>query len=72
MQTDKSHYSVKKCIFLVFLKFFRGIRGFLILTGDLERRKTNVHHNPTRGRSVVVAISMPWSYRLRPYGVDRL
>jgi hypothetical protein len=32
-----------------------------------------VHHTPTGGSSVVVAISVPWpyGYGLRPYGVDR-
>jgi hypothetical protein len=51
----------------IFLKFFGGIRGFLILTWDFEkkRRKVVVHHTPTGGRSDV-AISVPL-----PYGVDR-
>ena len=69
-KTDKSHYSIKKCIFF---KFFCGIRGFLILTWGLEkkRRKVVVHHTPTGGSSVVVAVSVPLPYGLRPYGVER-
>ena len=34
LQTDKTHYSVKNCGFLSFLG---GIRGFFILTRDLEK-----------------------------------
>ena len=63
ISADKSHYSVKNCIFL---KFFGGIRGFLILTWDLEkkRRKVVVHHTPTGGSTVVVAVSVPLPYEL--------
>jgi hypothetical protein len=63
--TDKSHYSIKKCFFL---KFFDGIRGFLILTWELEkkRRKVVVHHTPTGGSTVVVAVSVPLPYGLFP------
>jgi hypothetical protein len=51
-----------------FLKFFDGIRGFLILTWDLEkkRRKVVVHHTPTGGSTVVVAVSVPLPYGLFP------
>jgi hypothetical protein len=57
---------------MYFLKFFGRIRGFLILTWDLEkkRREVVVHHT-SLGSSVVVAISVPLPYGLRPYGVDR-
>ena len=57
---------------MYFLKFFGRIGGFLILTWDLEkkRREVVVHHTPL-GSSVVVAISVPLPYGLRPYGVDR-
>ncbi len=58
---------------MFFFKFFDGIRWFLILTWDLEkkRRKVIVHHTPTGGSTVVVAISVPLPYGLRPYGVER-
>ncbi len=35
-KTDKTHYSVKKC---VFFSFSGGIRGFFILTRDLEKKR---------------------------------
>ena len=35
-KTDKTHYSVKNCVFLSFLG---GIRGFFILTRDLEKKR---------------------------------
>jgi hypothetical protein len=35
-KTDKTHYSVKKC---VFFSFSSGIRGFFILTRDLEKKR---------------------------------
>ena len=59
---------VKKCIFI---KFFGAIRGFLILSREKKRKKTNVHHTPARGSSVVVAISVPYCRGLMDYGVDR-
>jgi hypothetical protein len=36
MQNLKKHYSVKKC---VFSKFFGGIRGFFVVTPDLEKKR---------------------------------
>ncbi len=35
-KTDKTHYAVKNCVFLSFLG---GIRGFFILTRDLEKKR---------------------------------
>ena len=35
-KTDKTYYSVKKCVFLSFLG---GIRGFFILTRNLEKKR---------------------------------
>ena len=35
-KTDKTHYSVKKCVFPSVLG---GIRGFFILTRDLEKKR---------------------------------
>ena len=35
-KNDKTHYSVKNCVFLSFLG---GIRGFFILTRDLEKKR---------------------------------
>ena len=54
-------------------------RSFLVELGDFnfdmglrkKRRKVVVHHTPTKGSSVVVAVSVPLPYGLRPYGVDR-
>ena len=47
-KANKSHYSVKNCIFL---KFFGGIRGFLILTWDLEKKTQENQRSPhTRKR----------------------
>ncbi len=53
---------------MFFLKFFDGIRGFLILTWDLEKKRRNVvvHHTPTGGSTVVVAVSVQLPYGLFP------
>jgi hypothetical protein len=67
------YYGLINHIILSRKVFFGGIRGFLTLTWDLEkkRRKVVVHHTPTGGSSVVVAVSVPLPYGLSPYGVDR-
>ena len=61
-----NHIILSRNVF--FWSFLVEFRGFLILTRDLEkkRRKPTLHHTPTAGSSVVVAVSVPL-----PYGVDR-
>ena len=58
---------------MCFFKFFGGIKGFLVFDMGLRKkgRKLVVHHTPTGGSTVVVAVFVPLPYGLRPYGVER-